>query len=50
MSACVCDGRGRGCLLLEVKDQVGQRVSVGLRQVCDDLVHLGFAVVVVRNL
>lgn len=42
---CLC-----GCLLLQVDDEVGQRVSVGLRQVRDGLVHLSFAVVVVRNL
>lgn len=38
------------CLLLEVNDQVSQRVSVGQRQVSDGLVHLSYAVVVIRYL
>lgn len=40
----------RDGLPLEVDDQVSQRVSVGLRQVGEDLVHLSFAVVLIRNL
>lgn len=49
-TAHVCNGGERDCLLLEVKDQVSQRVSVGLWQVCDYLVHLSFAVVIISNL